>query len=205
MDPTETTTTPTNNASTPVQTDNGNAAEVERLKKEAEQAKMRANQLENQLAEKTKAEEEARRKQLEENEEYKTLYERSEEARKRLEDEGKEATKKATLSSTQSAIFAKFPKEVVEVAETAGLSLSDDSEEAKQQLETKLKTLAEKVGPKRTPTGNNPGQTTEVAPERVVLLDGMRRGNPNATRQIISGMSSIAKMREMAGVEQVRS
>lgn len=183
--------------------DNGNAAEVEKLRREKEQAEMRANQLANELKAKSEAEEEARRKQLEENEEYKTLYQREKEERERLENERKDAAKKAGVSTAQSEIFAKFPKEVVEVAETAGLSLADDSDEAKQQLEERLKTLADKVGPKKTPGANNPGQVTQVEPERAQILDGMRRGDPGATRQAISTIPALKKMREIAGVEQV--
>lgn len=193
-----------NNASVtvPVTTDNSNA-EVERLKKEAEQARMRANQLENELAAKNKAEDEARQKQLEENEEYKTLFEREKERRESLEKDQQTALDRAKISTAKSEVLAKFPKEVVEAAEITGMSLSDASDEAKTEFENKLKALSDKIGPKKTASGNNQAQQVNVAPERAQLLDGVRRGDPSSTRQAISGLESLKTMRQIAGVEQV--
>lgn len=136
-------------------------AEVERLRKEAEQARMRANQLENELAAKRKAEEDAERKRLEEKEEWKSLAEQEKAKREALEQQREaEAREKATREATES-IYSEFPDAVKEIASEAGLSVSDDSEEAKEALKAKLQKIADKL-PTNSVGPNNPANPTST-------------------------------------------
>lgn len=179
-------------------------AEVERLRKESEQKDLRIRQLENERKAREDAEAETKRKQLEENEEYKSLYEREKAERERLANEQADAERKAALNSAQNEIFATFPADVTDVASTAGLSLTDDSEEAKVALKTKLEAIASKVSSTQTVTGNNPSPTAEpTGTDRTKLLQRMRFNDKDLSEsakiEAISKIPALDAMREQAG------
>ena len=177
-------------------TDNG---EVEKLRKELEQAQMRANQLNNQLEAKAKAEEAERQKQLEEQNEFKSLYEQEKTKREAIESERQEAETKQTLRLSEEAIFAEFDPTAIEVAKEAGLSLTEDSDEAKAILKSKLEKIAQKVVTTNKVTSNNPGPQPENHEERAELVQAMRAGNHQARDKVVSTLSSLDAMRKQAG------
>jgi len=136
--------------------DTAKDSEIERLRKELEQKTMRENQLANQLKAKEEAEAEAKRQQAEANEEFKNLYEQE-----RLKNEERERELEATkrqdaLKSAQSEVLADFSDEVKTLAEEAGMSLADDSEEAKQLFKQKLDKIASMVTKSEKVSPNNP-------------------------------------------------
>ena len=161
------------------------AAELEQARKDAEQARMRANQLENQLAEKNKADEDAKRKQLEEKEEYKSLYEREKSERERIQNEREAETTKAQLTAATTNLFKDYPTAVVEAAKTTGLSLTEDSESAVAILKEKLDNLQKIVGEGApTVTSSNPGTVAPLVRNYQELTatgenDGKRSWNPS--------------------------
>ena len=173
-------------------------AEVERLRKEAEQARMRANQLENELKKKADEEEAARLKQLEENEEWKQLAEQERIKRETLE-QGLEAEKRdRELKAATSEVFSQFPKEVVEIAEEVGLALSDVDDSAKDALKAKLDKIAAKVATEAKVTPNNPAAPATAPKEE--LLTRMRNGDRTARAEVIGNLESVKAMRRMAGL-----
>lgn len=180
-------------------TDNG---EVEKLRKELEQAQMRANQLNNQLEAKAKAEEEARQKQLEDQNEFKSLYEQEKTKREAIENERQEAETKQALRLSEETIFAEFDPTAIEVAKEAGLSLTDDSDEAKAALKAKLEKIAQKVVTTNKVTPNNPGAQPENHEERAQLVQAMRAGNHQARDKVVRELSSLDLMRKQAGYSQ---
>lgn len=181
-----------------------NASKEADLQKQLDQARMREQQLLNKEAERDKAEDEAKRKQLEEKEQFKDLYEKEKAERERITNEQLETERKQAVSKAQNEIFAGFPSDVTEVAATAGLSLTDDSDEAKDALKTKLESIASKVNSKQTVTGNNPNPNTQTTgTDRTKLLQRMRFNDNDlasaAKVEAISTLPALDVMREQAG------
>lgn len=186
-------------------------AEVERIRKEAEQAKMRAAQLENQLREKEAAESAAKAKQLEEKEEFKTLYEQTQARLNEVEERQARETQQTQLKTATEDVFKDYSADTVELARTAGLSLTSDSDDARAALKVKLDAFQAKVGgssqPK--PRGNNPAPTTTEVVDRHTLTvrneDGVSpmalagaKGDESVVRQYIKGLPAIQRMKEIA-------
>jgi len=200
----------------PAAPDTGNAPdpEVERLRKEKEQADMRARQLENELKAKNEAEAEAKRKQLEEEAEYKTLYEKTQADLKAMQDTQEAEKRKTELTKATEEIFKEYPKEVVDLANTAGLGLSDNSEAAQTALKEKLDAFKAKVAPTTEAGGANPqanpsapaetGQTSGLGRPRSLGVDtGEVTIQPEANKQkvheYLDGLQSIKQMKLDSG------
>jgi small-conductance mechanosensitive channel len=194
-------TTPVVNASDP--------AEVERLRKEKEQADLRIRQLENQAAAREKADAETQAKKLEEDQKFKELWEQERQEKETLIREREEAQRKTELEAATSNLFKDYSPAVQELARTAGLALSDDSDTAQADLKAKLDTFASKIGsPKVGP--NNPGPTPAPSTDRDRAVEVMRMNNiPNqarqaATRSAVSGLSAIKEMRAANGIPEAQ-
>lgn len=190
--------------------DNTTSAELEAARKEIEQARMRANQLQNQLAEKETAEAAAKQKQLEEKEEFKTLYEQT---NAKLNEflEGQASTERQNqLKSATEDVFKDYSADAVELAKTAGLSLSDDSDAARAVLKEKLDTFQAKVGtPTSRPGASNPRNLPPQVVERQTLTqrnaDGVSpmalagaKGDDSVVKNYIRSISAIERMKEIA-------
>jgi len=137
---------------------------IEELRKKAEQAEMRANQLANQLKAKDDAEAAAQAKQLEEQNQYKTLYEQEKAKRTQIEADGAAAEKAATLKTEADKLFAQYPEQVRSLAQEAGMTLSDTDEASIDLFKQRLDKVngfikSPKVGP------NNPGQPNTGSPD----------------------------------------
>lgn len=185
-----------NDATAPVETTQAAAPS-----KEDNQLIMRLAQekkeLEAKLAAKDAAEAAARQKQLEEKEEYKTLYEQSQSKLKEIEDATAEAVRKDELKKATESLYAEYPANVVELAKTAGLALSDDSEEAQAALKQKLDTFKSTIGTP-TPSANNPRPVSPESATREELLQRMRGGDKAATLAYIRENPGIKRMKEIA-------
>lgn len=151
---------PKNNATTaaPTQGNAADPAEVERLRKEAEQARMEANMLRNKL----KAEEDAKAaqqaKELEEQNQFKTLYEQEKARREQIEAERATAERAATLKAEADKLFAQYPEPVRALAEEAGMHLDDTDESAIAAFKAKLDKVNSLVKQPKM-TANNPGSS----------------------------------------------
>lgn len=188
--------------SAPAQVNTTDTGELDKLKKELEQTQMRANQLNNQLEAKAKAEEEARAKQLEEQNEFKSLYEQEKAKREAADKERQEAETKQALTLSQDTIFAEFDPSAVEVAKEAGLTLTEDSDEAKNAFKARLQKIADKVVSTNKVTSNNQAPDNTVAPERAELVGQMRAGSKDARDKVISTLPVLDVMRKQAGYTQ---
>jgi len=149
--------------STPQQV-NAVDAEVEKLRKELEQKTMRENQLINELKAKEEADAEAKRKQLEENEEFKNLYEQEKAKREEVETRIETEARQKELDKVSAEIFDGYSDEVKALAQEAGMSLNDVTEEAKEALKAKLDKVSSMVTRTEKVAPNNPG-TPNKAPE----------------------------------------
>jgi len=178
-------------------TDNS-SADVEAAKKEAEQARMRANQLENELKKVKDAEAAAKQKQLEEKEEFKTLYEQTQSQLDELKRNAEAAERQAELSKASQDVLKEYPQNVQELAKTAGLTLTDDSEEAVKALKDKLDTFKNTLGTGSTPRANNP---RVISPEQATHEETMakiRGGDKQALSGYIQELPAIKRMKEIA-------
>lgn len=202
--------TPTTTAPAPVNVDD---AEVERLRKEAEKKEQRIRQLENEAEARKKADEEARQKQLEEKEEYKTLYEQEKARLDEIQKERDAETRQKELATATETVFKDYPANVIEVAKTTGLGLSDDSEEATKALKEKLDTIQKQVGTVQPAGSNNHRETapSNTDPQELVKKDksgvspmamASAKGDDSVTREYISSLPAIKKMREQAGITE---
>jgi len=185
-------------------------AEVERLKKEAEQARMRANQAQNEL-DRIKAEQDAARaKQLEEKEEFKVLYEQTQSQLNEIRENQAAQERQTQLSTATQEVFKDYSANVVELAKTAGLSLTEDSDEARTALKGKLDIFQAQVGGTTPKAGaSNPRQTTPnpVSREELVTRNAegvspmalsMARGDESVVRSYIREIPAIQRMKEIA-------
>lgn len=201
---------PSNAPSTPPApvTVNSGQADVEQARKEAEQTRLRNNQLENELKKMRDDQETARQKQLEEKEEFKTLYEQTQSRLKEIEDEKTRSDQQAAVATATQEVLKDYPANVVELAKTAGLSLTDDSEAAKASLKEKLDSFKATLGTSPI-TPNNPGTLpTGGTPDDLVKREDPWAGSPMSVAsangnlqpqyEYIRGLSAIQRMKEIA-------
>ena len=180
----------------------GNAvdpAEVERLRKEAEQARMRANQLEKEAEARKKADEEAEAKRLEEQQEYKTLAEQEAAKRKALEDEIAENQKKQELSDAKTAVTKDYSEETIKEAQELGIDLTDASEASVEAYKAKLDKLQAKTVD-RPVTPNNGGNSTTPTKSRQEILQDFVTDNREATfHEVLNTIPALQQMRAVNG------
>lgn len=140
----------------PVEEKKTEDSEVEKERKLREQAEMRANQLANQLKAKDDAEAAAKAKELEENNEFKTLYEQEKARREELEASQEADQKAKEVKDTSESILSDYSDDVKALAEDAGLELKDVSEDAVAEFKGRLDKFQTRIGSGKVGP-NNPG------------------------------------------------
>lgn len=159
--------TPENNNSNPVNptppAQDNLQAEVERLRKEAEQARLRANQLENEKKAREEADAEAQAKKLEEQQEYKTLLEQERAKRAELESEAEKREAQAELNKAKADVLKDFDDDVREQAEELGIDLTTADEAAVTSFKEKLEKIQTRLTGTANVTPNNRRTTNAPA------------------------------------------
>lgn len=182
-----------------------NSGEVEQAKLEADKERMRANQLANELQTMRDSQAAVDKKQLEDKEEYKALYEKNDAELKQIREDRERSERQTQLATETETVFKDYPAEVIKVAKTAGISLTDDSEAARTSLKEKLDSLKETVSPSANVTPNNPYTPDATAPERAKVMDEIRlkgaSGDATPANQFISNLESVKAMKRQAGVQ----
>lgn len=194
-------------------TDNS-VADQANLQKELEQLKMRNNQLANQLEEKRQAEEQARQKQLEEQEEFKTLYEQTQQQLDEVRRAEQERENRQKLSQATQDVLKDYPDNVRKLAEMAGLRLAEDTDEARNVLKEKLEAFKAEVAPtagsSSRVTPNNPSTPAPNTEDRQALTAPGEGGSPSAMAlagargddslayKYIGTLPAIERMRQIA-------
>lgn len=154
----------------PVQSNAGDPAEVERLRKELEKQELRNRQLENERTAREKADEETRSKKLEEDNQFKELFEQEKAKREALESEQQKQERDAELMKAKQEALSGFSDEVKSLAEEVGLNLTDAEESSVEEFKGKLTKLSEKVSSETKVTPNNPNQPaskSELTPDQL--------------------------------------
>lgn len=136
---------------------------VATLRKEKEQAEMRANQLANQLKAKEDAEAAAKAKQLEEDNQYKELFEQERAKREALETETEEQQRKAAIASAKDKVLGEFSDDTKKLAEELGFDLSGADDADVELFKSKLTKLEERTGAPGNVTPNNPAPRNKVS------------------------------------------
>lgn len=130
--------------------------EIEKLRKEAEQLKMRNNQLANELKAKADADAAAKTEQLKKNEEYKALSEQLQSKLDSIEEEREAEEQRKAVNESATNILSDYTEEVRDTAKDLGLSLKDLTEDSVKEFKEKLDKLQARSGSQRV-TPNNPG------------------------------------------------
>lgn len=151
--------------------DNVSAAEVERLRKEAEQKELRIRQLENERKAREEKEEAERQKQLEEQNEWKAIAEQNKAKLEAFEKEREEAIAKIELEKAENEVLGEFSEDVKAAAKDLELSLTEPSDEAKEKLRAKLTKLQEKVAADNKVTANNQNTVTNPQSRQELLQE----------------------------------
>lgn len=182
---------------TPPQPDNAGGSDAEKLKEElARQA--RANQLANEELKKLreekeardKAEEERKAKELEANQEFKTLAEQEKAKREAAEAELEKREQEAELRAAKQDVLKDYPDEVQKQAEELGIDLTDadEADKFKEKLD-KLNTAFQNTG---RPSANN-GRPNTNAPDTHTLLQDYAKGDDAAFDAALGKVPFIAE------------
>lgn len=173
----------------------GNASDpaVEQLRKEKEQAEMRANQLANQLKAKEDAEAAAEAERLEKNNEFKTLHEQEKAKREALESQLAAEEQRKELEKAKAEVLASYSDEVKAVAKEFDVDLSSADDDAKAAYKAKLDKIQARVGTSGKVTPNNPGKPTGASELSGVELSKALK-NPKTFEEIVSKRPGIAMM-----------
>lgn len=167
--------------------------EVEKLRKEKEQAEMRANQLQNQLKAKEEAEATLRQKELEEQNKFKELFEQEKAKREAVEAEQEAAEKKKALEEAKTAVLADYSDDVKTLANEAGLSLTDSDEASVSAFKEKLDKISKLVGATQKVGPNNPNRTehkVKLTPDELKIA----LQSEKSFQEIVSQRPGIALM-----------
>lgn len=172
-------------------------AEVERLRKDKEQQDLRIRQLENEKATALKAEEERKAKELESQNEFKTLYEQEKEAREKAEGEKAATERLVAVKAETDKLLTDYSPEVRKLVETTGLTLSDTDETTVNAFKAKLEEIKSTVGTPRV-APNNPGQQAPTPPSFANPETGIVEHELKGAKfdEIARSMPGIASMME---------
>lgn len=171
-------------------------AEVERLRRELEQKDLRNRQLENEKAEAVKAEEQRKAKELEDTQQFKTLYETEKAEKERLEREKTDADKKAEVKAEADKLLGEYSPEVRKLASEVGLNLTDTDDASKKVFTDKLEALNAPFGGKKVQPNNPPTQTPEAPSMGNAdgIIEAPLSQTPDKFDKLIENMPGIASM-----------
>lgn len=193
-----------NDANTLSQAELQEQLKKERQERMAQNAEL--NRLRKAEEDRKAADAEAERKKLEENDEYKTLADRERERAEEAERKLAERDKAETLGKAQKEILGGFPQNVADVAATAGLTLTDDSEEGKAAFTEKLNAIAKKINADKKVKGNNMRpEAPDTSAESVDAINRIRFGDRSAEtwHKVLKdnpGIRGMKKLAENAGL-----
>jgi hypothetical protein len=181
-------------------------SELEKANKQRELDAQRIAQLENEAKARKTSDDEAERKKLEEDGELAELAAREKKRADDLEAELSDKAKNEALDKAKTEIFGKYPKTVQNAANIAGLTLTDDTEEAKATLATKLDDLAKIVNNGQKVRGNNMvPDPTPADPTRDLALKRLKFGDKSHENmhELLKDNPGIKKMKRMYEEAQV--
>lgn len=200
---------PVSSPSAPLPDNTTQTADAATLQAQLQKLEMERNMLRKQKDALEKEKSEKTRTELEEKEDYRTLAERAQAELDTLRRERDAADNEATVKTATADVYKDFPENVRKIAETAGMNVTDDSDEAKATLKTKLEAIKAQVGTVTgTPVvpGNNPAPSINPeTPDRSELIGKMRfdnhRTREEAVRTAVGSLDIIKTMKQMSGRE----
>lgn len=151
---------------------NSNDSVVEQLRKEKQQAEMRANQLANQLKAKEEADAAQRAKELEEQNQFKELYEQERAKREAIETEAEAKERQAEIAKAKKDVLGEYSDEVRTLVEEAGMDLADSDEATVAAFKEKVEKISKMVTSTGKVSGNNqpnPNQKSELSGDELKI------------------------------------
>jgi hypothetical protein len=195
VDDSKTTVTPPTNPTVTV-VDN---SEVEKLRKEKEQAEMRANQLANQLKAKEEADAATKAKELEEQNQFKELYEQERAKREAIETEAETKEKQAEIAKAKKDVLSEYSDEVKTLVDELGLDLADADEATVATFKEKVAKLDKGATVTGKVTSNNqpnPQGNSELSPDELkTALQGDKSFHDLVTARF-PGIASMTNQRK---------
>lgn len=136
-----------------------NDSEVEKLRKEKEQAEMRANQLANQLKAEQDAKAAQEAKELEEQNQYKELYEQEKAKREEFETEAETRERQTEIAKAKKEVLGEYDDEVRTLVEEVGIDLTDADEATVEAFKEKVEKISKRVATSKVGGNNQPTVT----------------------------------------------
>lgn len=138
----------------------GNASDtaVEQIRKEKEQAEMRANQLANQLKAREEADAKAEAEKLEEQNQFKELYEQEKAKREQIEGEREAEERRKEVEKAKASTLTDYSDEVKTLAEEAGITLTSADGAEVTAYKERLDKIQNALGRTGKVGANNPGR-----------------------------------------------
>lgn len=133
-----------------------NDSEVEKLRKEKEQAEMRANQLANQLKAEQDAKAAKEAKELEEQNQYKELYEQERAKREEIETEAEARERQTEIAKAKKEVLGEYGDEVKALVEEVGIDLTDADEATIASFKEKVEKISKRVATSQVSGNNQP-------------------------------------------------
>lgn len=189
-------TTSTNQVPTVTVTDNG---EAERLRKELEQAKMRENQLTNQLKAEQDAKAAAEAKELEEQNQFKELYEQEKAKREAIETEAETRERQAEIAKAKKDVLGEYSDEVKALVEEVGIDLSDADETTIAAFKDKVDKIDKRVASTGKVAGNNqptPKGQPELSGDELKTAIRSEQGFHDLVTNKFPGIASMTNQRK---------
>lgn len=165
--------------------------ELDAIRKEREQLEMERNMLRNKLAEKEKAEAELKQKQLQENEEYKTLWEQTQAQLREVTEAQERAATLAEISAKEKELSSQYSEEVLDIAKTAGLKLDATDEDAVSKFQSALEKISSKVGRDTKPSPENHSGQSRDNLSQAQAIERLRSGDKSAVSDAVGGLSFV--------------
>lgn len=143
---------------------------VEELRKQLEQAKMRENQLANQLKAEQEAKEAQKAKELEEQNQFKELYEQEKAKREAVETEAETKERLSAIAKAKNEVLGEYSDEVKKQVEALGLDLADTDEASVNSFKEKVAILDKGTASTKIGGNNQPVTkegTVELSPDEL--------------------------------------
>lgn len=167
------------------------SAELEAARKEAAQAAMRANQLENQVKELTSKIAANETERLQEKEDYKSLWEQSQSRLNEFVEREEKKAFQAEVSKKQEELASQYSEEVLDIAKTAGLSLNGVDDADVESFKAKLDAISEKVSKDVKNTPENHAKPIDGDIDRAQALERLRQGDKTAVTDAVQSLGFV--------------
>jgi hypothetical protein len=185
--------------STPPVVTAADTGEAEKLRKELEHARLREAQLANQLKAKEEADAATKAKEMEEQNQFKELYEQERAKREAIETEAEAKERQAEIAKAKKDVLSEYSDEVKTLVDELGLDLADADEATVATFKEKVAKLDKGATVTGKVTSNNqpnPQGNSELSPDELkTALQGDKSFHDLVTARF-PGIASMTNQRK---------